>query len=162
MKYEGFLKHDMNHWLFAFIQFFLMVQRDNTSYGYLSIQPNQSNIVQVYEKKHRNESLESVYNSDDEESRGSIEPDNEDGGSESDTSHHPSENFIQITEESCEMNIDVKTNIDVTIDKETVCRALKILRVKSNHDAEKKREELTEKRLEDIYNMLQNMLKERK
>lgn len=162
MKYEVFLKNDMNHWLNAFIQFFLLVRRDKTSYGYLSIQPNKSNNVHVYEKRHRNDSLESAYDSEDEESWGYIEPDNEDGGSESDTSYNPSEKFILITDDMYEKNVDVKTNIDVTIDKLTVCRALRILRMKSNRDAEEKREERTEKRLEDIYNMLQNMQKEKK
>lgn len=152
----------MNHWLNAFIQFFLLVRRDKTRYGYLSIQPNQSNVIHVFEKRHRNDSLESAYNSDDEESSDYAEPDNEDGGSESDTSHHPSEKFIQITDDIYEKNENGKTNIDVTIDKATVCRALHILRTKSNRDAEKKHEELTEKRLEDIYNMLQNMQKEKK
>lgn len=164
MKYEGIMNKNWKPWMVTIFNAIFKFNKDRTSYGYLSIFPNKDNSAVVYEERHRKSSLESAYNSDDEDSRGYIEPDNEDGDPDLGVK---TEEFVIAGEEHnkfIEIPMDApveskKNKIPIWIDHQTVCSALKVIRTKSIRYAEKKTQELTEKRLDEIFNMLQDIQK---
>lgn len=158
VKYESIMNKHWNAWI-SFIFFILFnIRKDQTSYGYISIRPNNGNIIKVYNKRLENDCIEDAYDSDDEDDRGFIEPNNEDGGSESDTSINKlntadEDNHGCTTITIKPQKLDAEDTM-IPIESQTVNRALEIIRNRSSTDAEKNRQDLTVRRIDAIYHKL--------
>ncbi|KAL7738850.1 hypothetical protein ACLKA6_001303 [Drosophila palustris] len=170
-SYEGILKGHWGNceWLRCIFQRLMHIYTD-CSYGYLSIFPNQENRAEVYKQRHRNQSLETLPNSDD-VCLASLSPDHKDGGSDN-YSNVDSYEFLPTHFDGDLNDFEIKSNSfnyesisnalkgNLEIDNKTVKRALQIIKEKSNKEIEQQRVEVTENRLEDVWNLLKELKNE--
>ncbi|XP_034472208.1 transient receptor potential cation channel protein painless-like [Drosophila innubila] len=173
-SYEGILKGHWGNseWLRVVFQKLMHIQTD-CSYGYLSIFPNQDNRAEVYNQRHRNQSIESLPNSED-VCLSPLYPDCKDDASSNDSNmgnyeYLPTNFDAHLTDFEINSNWSKYESIpkdmnalksNLKIDNATVKRALQIIKEKSNKEIEEKREEFTEKRLENIWNLLKELKNE--
>ncbi|XP_062137714.1 transient receptor potential cation channel protein painless-like [Drosophila sulfurigaster albostrigata] len=117
----------------------LMRIHAESTYGYVSIFPNQENRVEVFSQRHRNQSIESLASEEDNVVLGKVFTDHEDGSSGSESEMDEMEDLHRFNAEvdayeetfsqSCVSNKRHSYD-NITIDNQTVARALKIIKEK--------------------------------